>query len=464
MGLDLASDDTTSCTVSDRTSLLDWDIILIRPELSLYYDSNYLGKPSLDESASFSIKESCEHWREAIRDAALSGRSVFVFLSDLQEFYIDTGQRKYSGTGRNRQTTRIVESYTNYRMVPYLKSVSTLHGSTIKLEDYHREVFSGYWSDFETLSSYKVVFETNDASRAFLTRNGEKCVGALIRLKDSNGVIVCLPDIDFDCEDFIVEEEGQEVWSKNAKAFAGNLVSRVVEIDRIARMSGDNTPSPEWSTSPNFSLPKENEILQELLGVEEDISRAHRRKEELEARLEKETRIKGLLYEKGPALETAILDALKVLGFTAENYHEGASEFDAIFSFDGVRFLGEAEGKDNASINITKLRQLAMNIQEDLARDEVDLPAKGVLFGNHFRLLPLEDRAEPFTAKCIAAAEASSYALVPTADLYVAVRQFLRTDDTRIADQIRDAITSTIGVVKFDLSNEDDEEETIEGL
>jgi hypothetical protein len=56
-----------------------------------------------------------------------------------------------------------------------------------------------------------------------------------------------------------------------------------------------------------------------------------------------------------------------------------------VFESEEGRLIGEAEGKDNKAINVDKLRQLSMNIHEDIQREEVTTPAKGVLFGNGYR-------------------------------------------------------------------------------
>ena len=64
---------------------------------------------------------------------------------------------------------------------------------------------------------------------------------------------------------------------------------------------------------------------------------------------------------------------MEILGYKAENYNDGNLELDHIVtSPEGDRFIGEAEGKDTSAINIDKFRQLAVNIQEDLQRDEVE--------------------------------------------------------------------------------------------
>ena len=51
------------------------------------------------------------------------------------------------------------------------------------------------------------------------------------------------------------------------------------------------------------------------------------------------------------------------------------------------------------------MSQLERNLQEDFSRDGVDEFAKGVLFGNAFRLAPPEDRGDFFSEKCMKAAK-----------------------------------------------------------
>ncbi|MEH6555337.1 hypothetical protein, partial [Pseudoalteromonas tetraodonis] len=160
-------------------------------------------------------------------------------------------------------------------------------------------------------------------------------------------------------------------------------------------------------------------------------------------------RLRNLLFEKGKPLEYAILDALKIIGFEVSQFDDGKSEFDAVFESKEGRLIGEAEGKDNKAINIDKLRQLAMNIHEDLERDEVDEPAKPVLFGNSYRLQPIDERPEPFTTKCISAATTSSTALVFTPDLFHIAKYLKDKRDARYATKCRKAILTSIGKVNF---------------
>lgn len=67
--LELASSDTQYASFRSKLSLLDWDIILFKPQINEFYSyaDYYQGKPSLSDSSSFQLKECCEHWRREIK-------------------------------------------------------------------------------------------------------------------------------------------------------------------------------------------------------------------------------------------------------------------------------------------------------------------------------------------------------------------------------------------------------------
>ena len=119
------------------------------------------------------------------------------------------------------------------------------------------------------------------------------------------------------------------------------------------------------------------------------------------------------------------------------------------FSEEG-RFLGEAEGKDNKAINTTKLDQLERELRDDFAREEITEYAKGVLFGNAFRLKELKQRAEFFTKKCISGAKRSKVALIKTPDLFPIAKYLKENSDSDFAKLCRQAIANTEGkIVEF---------------
>lgn len=90
-----------------------------------------------------------------------------------------------------------------------------------------------------------------------------------------------------------------------------------------------------------------------------------------------------------------------------------------------------------------------MNILEDLERDEVDSAAKGVLFGNGFRLMAPPERSEQFTSKCIAAAVQNGTALVSTVDLFKVAKYLAENEDEEFARTCRRVMLEGTGELVF---------------
>lgn len=451
VGFELAIDDVEYCEFDSDTSLLDWDIVLFKPAINEFVTSanHFQGKPCLSDSSSFILKECSEHWRREIKDAIETGKTVIVFLADLHEVFIDSGKREHSGTGRNQSTTRIVEEYDNYRCIPGNINPVKARGSSMKLAPRGAELISSYWKEFENDSQYKVILTGEKIPACITTKNGDRPVGAIYKSKNSNGALLLVPDIDFYRDEFLEEKDGVKAWSKVAISFAYRMLKAVVSLDKALKNEGESTPEPEWAKASNYELTKETDVRSELLKAEEELENIQSRKDSLRDELRDLGRLRNLLFEKGKPLEYSIIDALKVLGFDAAQYKDSESEFDVVFESTEGRLIGEAEGKDNKAVNIDKLRQLEMNIHEDLVREETDQPAKAVLFGNAYRLSPPNDRDAPFTAKCISAAERSSTALICTPDLFLVAHHLSNKKDARFATRCRKAIFKSVGIVIF---------------
>lgn len=448
VGFPLATEKATRIDFREKASLLDWDVILFRPDISDFLDrygeKSYKGKRCLDDTASFELKECAEHWRREIREAIEGGKSVIVFLSAIEEVYVATGTHAYSGTGRNRQVTRHVDVYSNYHCLPISEKITATSGSAMKLSPDRAKLLSGYWNEFGKESTYRAIFpETKRA--CILTRSGDKAVALLITQPKSGGNLLLLPDLDFNRNEF-TDDDGED-FTDEAHEFAGRLIATAVQLDKTLRAESDATPEPLWLSSEQFATKKEKELRQELLAAEGEVKRAQLAKEAIEDQLLISAAAKSLLFETGQKLELAIIEALLRLGFSAARFQNAESEFDVVFSSDEGRLIGEAEGKDNKAINVEKLRQLSMNIHEDLQREEVDRPAKGILFGNAFRNTPPEKRGAQFTEKCISAAQMQGIGLVATSDLFHAVKHVADTGDLSFSKACRESLVAGIGIV-----------------
>lgn len=312
VGLELASSDTQYASFRSKLSLLDWDIILFKPQIDEFYSyvDYYQGKPSLSDSSSFQLKECCEHWRREIKQAVETGKTVLVFLPELQEVYVDTGQRSYSGTGRNRHTTRHVALYNNYQAIPADLAPVVTAGSSMKLAAKGAENLASYWAEFEGHSHYQVLLSNPKVPACLTTRTGDKAVGALFRSKASSGTLLLLPDIDFYDESFIKEKGDKQTWTPAAGQFAGKFIASIVALDKALRATSEVTPEPSWASAPRFALGPETTLRVQLLEAERKVELAQKEKEAVSESLVTAGQFRALLFEKGKPLEHVIIDTL----------------------------------------------------------------------------------------------------------------------------------------------------------
>ena len=442
--------------IDSKISLLDADFVLFTPTLGLSIDDyvdSFQGKPSLSDYTSFQIQGMVTHWRRELSDFLNAGKTVFVNMSNLEDVYVSTGKKEYSGTGRNRQTTRLVRPLSNYEMLPFSIDIVESKGTLMKLHP-SGELLREYWQQFGSESNYNVRIETSELFNPLLvTRSGDRTVGAVFRTK-AGGTIVALPWIDFDRESFVSEkdENGEykenRTWTSEAIVWGKRYFKALECLDEVLRTQNQTTPIPNWAQDDKFKTNQEVALSETLVKIQTEITTLEQEREKTKEKLSEAGFLKGLLYEQGNALENAVLEAMRLMGFDANPYRESDSEFDVVLECSDGRCIGEVEGRDNKPISIDKMRQLIDNIHDDFTRDVVSEPAKAVLLGNAYRLLPSTDiPAEHFTAKCIKAAKRNGAALVRTCDLYDVAKALIDEPDLKFAALCREAIFNTIGEV-----------------
>jgi flagellar motility protein MotE (MotC chaperone) len=320
---------------------------------------------------------------------------------------------------------------------------------------------ASYWHAFRDFSYYEIYLEKPVGIPALVTQTGEKMVGGIVRFKELPGRLVLLPLVNLDV---MVRSRKEEIGGGQAKGPAkkapdkaieasvgSQFVSALVDIDKTLRAHSERTPLPSWAQAGEYALAEEELARKQIADLDEQIATLEERKKAAQARLGAAGNLRGLLFESGKPLESAVLEALQILGFAAQQYKDGESEFDAVFQDpDGARLIGEVEGKNDKAINIEKLDQLERNVREEFAKTEGAVYAKPVLFGNAFRLSPPAARGNYFTEKCIAGAKRSGVALVRTPDLFDAAKYLRQNPDSAFANLCRRAILQTGGeVVKF---------------
>jgi hypothetical protein len=448
VGFNLPGDEFEYIPFDSDQTLLDADIILFEPGLG----SNFSGKEHDGKQiVSSSVKSRLDHWRSEIIAAVDAGKLVVIYLARPIDGYRFTGETRTVGAGRSRVQENVVTEVSSYDAVPNIRRAVAKSGSEIRLEK-EGSFLASYWTEFSEYSAYEAEIE-GEFKVVMKSRAGDRAVGAAVR---SAGVLLFLPPLRYDPEAFSREpEEGEEdyetYWSEEGLRFGKRLLATLVSLADALKQSARTTAAPSWSLSSDYHFVREGELESDISICVAEMAELQARKAELEQQLAKAGSLRRLLFEQGKPLELVILDAMRILGFDAQPFSNGESEFDGVFVAPEGRCLGEAEGKDNKAINIDKFGQLERNLHEDFARDDVTEYAKGVLFGNAYRLKPLGDRGAFFTEKCISAAKRVGAALIRTPDLFVPAKYLAEnSSDLDYAKKCREAIFATTGgVVTF---------------
>lgn len=461
VGFNIPSQNDDFINLDSFSSLADTDIAIFCPNLATTnystYDSNsypsngeYEGKKLYNKESSVSIKEHSEYWKKELLHFVESGRTLFIVLPKKSDFYIYTGTKGFSGTGRNQKTTYHVSSFSNYDFLPF--SFLEYHTASGKNVLPKSDLVNDFFGHFKDLISYEVYLKSQkDLNRIFTTKNGDRILGTIFKIKE--GFVIFLPNFNFEDQKFsqFYEEVDDEFWTEEAIRRGKILVNSLVSIDKSLRNEKVNTPKPEWIEKDEYSLQIALETKNLIKKIEKDIEKKTRELEEQKKVLEEQESLKDLLFETGKPLESAVTKALTILGFKAENYDDGELELDQIIlSPEGYRYIGECEGKDNKDIDVSKFRQLLDGLNADFERESVIEKAYGLLFGNPQRLIQLDKRTLDFTLKCKTGAKREKIGLIKTTDLFKVCKIVLEKNDLEFAKNCREAIHTQMGeVIKF---------------
>ena len=422
-------------------SLSDYDIAIFGPSIP-YLDRVHFdgGGSCLTVDSTARLTNAMSHWGSEFKAALNAGKTIFIVMD---EYVTDLGATGSTLVKNSR--TYSTFHLNNYQFIPSKLNVKNAKGQKIVVSNNN---YRALYESIKDTVHYRVVINSVLSEKAYTTKDGAP-VGGVIRFADRPGSIVLLPFFDFD-DPVYTKQEGK-AWNAIALKTSKALVSQLVAIDKLVRGSIERSPPPDWVA--DFETPAL------LTTIEKSIADLDRQIARLQQQRSQQAEAKAdvldhshLLFETGRNLELAIEKALIVLGYRAETLRIGDLEIDhVIVGPSGKRMIGESEGKDSSAIDITKFRQLESNIAEDFQREEISEPAKGLLFGNGFRLMPPKERAEQFTQKSLINAKRLGSGLIRTADLYPVVTYLLdHPDDEAFKLACRTAIETTDGgIVEF---------------
>jgi len=423
-------------------SLQDYDIIIFNPGLPYFNRVDFTaGGSCIDIESSKRLVKLTKHWSRELLDVLKEGKTVFFILDEFEEDSIALD----STSPRKNQHTYNTSNINSYQVLPREIRVRNTRGKLISTKD---KRFSQLSKALSKVSRYRVIIESRITNTSHTTKNGKGILGGLIKIENLPGNLILLPYfslsqmVDYD------EKEDAEAWTKESLEMSETIVEQIIALDKILRTREDTTPPPTWVKK--VKLPKQvGSIDKKIIKLEEKIKKTEEKKSSEITDKNNLLDHTKLLYENGKPLEQSVENCLKLIGYKVENYRKGSVEIDHILvGPSGLRMIGESEGKDKSAVSISKFRQLESNIGEDFEREDIKIPAKGVIFGNGYRFTEPDKRRAQFTDKCLINAKRLKTALVQTTDLYrVAVYILDNPKNEKFKKSCREAIEKAEGEI-----------------
>ncbi len=428
---------------------MDADILLIAPN-ALCPIGDYVRFTRSDSGcynvqASTTYKQKMSRLKKEVQDHLNAGKTVFVFLTKEEKKCLANGV----SSPRKSESNYSTENYSNYNFLP--TDIGTLTSASGKYVQFSgSSTFRNFYAKFKDYLEYNLYIEDpNEAEIIFTGKVKTKVLGAVYKV--GAGHLVTLPMVKFD-EDSFTEvktdenDEEKEFWNKVGLAFGNNLVQCLIEVDRKLSNDSEKTQPPEWVAKEEFIGQNEAKLQNTMSENSKKILKLEEENEQIQIKLEEESKLKDLLFEQSKPLENAIIKALTILGYQAENYDDGDLEMDQVItSPENNRYIGESEGKDNKDVSVTKFRQLQDALNADYARDEIEEKAFGILFGNAERFTDPAKRTLDFTTKCKSGAKREQIALVKTVDLYTVAKYLNENTNENFKKACRDSIHKNLG-------------------
>lgn len=365
---------------SARVSLLDYGAVVLNADYLIRryttsYDDTYLNKTCLSDYNSAQIVEDFDKIKGQIEELLKQGRNVFVLMGNNANCYICTGEKRFSGTGKNARQTNIVREFDTYSFLPIKINVMEVVGEQIDIccSSPYRE-FMANTKDCYYYASYFSV--SGNSTKLGKIKGTDKAVAAVIPY--GNGKIILFPQIYW--ED---EYKKSEDWKISGKKYLDCLF----ELDRRLNISDEEMDLPEWVN--NIYILDEKAKLKKQTTIENKIAKLQEKLECERAAIQAIRKYKLLLTSSGSVLEEIVKQVLAELGFTLLEAEKGRSDIVAKYGEDAI--VAEVKGvtKSAAEKHAAQLEKwVAQYIEENEA-----LP-KGMLIVNGFCDMPLNERLE----------------------------------------------------------------------
>lgn len=427
LGFELDHPDVGSIPFRSSETLLDYDVVFWDPhwilsEYTLDYPSHWQGRPMLSKHDSALVRAETSRRKREMVDLLRVGGTLVVFANVPESVYIYTGGQEFSGTGRNRQTTNFVDSFSFGAAHPIRVALTEAQGSQMEFRG--TEPFGAFWREFGADFSYRAFFEKPIGKPQVFVRRTDRAVASVARAE--KGWVVYLPDL-------------RSSDSENEQAERDlRVTSGILELIAHLRVGTGDFSLPSWAKQ--YTL--EGELVAEaaLSRADRSVERALKKQARARRALAELQQRKLLFTGTGPPLESQVRRAFESLGCVVEDGEDGRA--DLIVRHGEQVAVVEVKGlsKSAKEANAAQLEKWVSGYYE-----QEGTQPKAILVVNAFAEEVLDKRVEdPFPDQMIPYSSARAHCLMTGGQLLMAsIDASKNPDDAR---EILDSIFGCVGV------------------
>ncbi|MDE9364446.1 hypothetical protein PZ938_02405 [Luteipulveratus sp. YIM 133132] len=427
-------EDIRSTFSSDR-SAFDFDLVVWDPHDGLdgyAWSGSYRGLRSLNENSSVAFNADIDRRRKEFREYVESGRNLVVISQPPQAAYYDTGERKYSGTGRNQSATRVVAHDVLQRAIP-VKECGFEKARGTRVEIVGDGPIQRLLRKYENRVDYAATM-TNAPGIPIAKVAGTSRVVSSLLLTQRGGVLLVLPFMDFEVGSSDGEFDGPAGadWTEDAAEFVPDLIDALAELNGATEIA-----RPSWADS--YTTTSERKLRADVTKAKKSVERARTKLAGLQQKVGAVELGHQLYLGTGRTLELRVREVLELLGGVVSEPEHGRDDWRV--EFPEGKAVVEVKGvtKSAAEKHAAQLEKWAAN-----ALQESGEVHKGILVVNTWRELPLAERKEQdFPTQMIKYSTSREHCLTTGLQLFV-IKEQIESGDAA-AEAWRKKILATNG-------------------
>ena len=411
---------------SDKT-ILEYDALLV--DLKNIFEeyashTEFNGLPRITDHDSTRLKKDLERRKSEIKEFLKSGKNIVVIDGNDECVYCYSGNKTVSGTGRNAQTTYLVEDVHSSSLLPVTISSLNLTGRSVFFTNKKIiDIFNKYIDYIE----YRTTYENVEDKNILMTIKGTKKVISYYE-KIGNGLLIFAPDLAFDKTDH-----------KKECALEKKYYNDLTNLTTVISQNEIDLPL----YSKKYLLHNEELMISDIEKSKDKLNKLMIDIEKKEAKLHELQNQKVMFTGTGTPLEINSVENFKKMGFSIIKYDPNSVDEDIVIKYKEKVAVVEVKGVSGSATEKHTSQIVKWKSEYHI---ENDILPKGILLVNAFNEKELEKRQEYFPNQMLKYATHQEICLLTTIQLYN-IKEYLKNNPNE-KEKIVNEIFGTNGIYK----------------